>query len=285
MIILQIHRKNLCWFLSMFDWNVHLPCRSDSLSQRWNDERTMTADELLHCLSRYIHAARTVVTNANFMIFNETLDYAQVSKFCLGLRELLPEAYVTMLVDLSPSCPSEHIHRLMESGVNAVTFHSYFQKITVDKYSSVLGLSKVAAGLNMPILIDASYGSTDMYIYNNLSLAGSILSEITDVPVVLMHSGGARAMEAFLLADACPNVFLDTSFSVPYYMDSTIEKDLAYAYKRIGVERVLFGSDFPYVSFENAVSKTRLFFERNGFSDPEIEIVFSNSPNKVFVQA
>jgi len=266
----------------MFDWNVHLPCRSDSLSQRWNDERTMTADELLHCFNMYIQAARTLVTNANFMIFNETLDYVQVSKFCSGIRQLLPDANVTMLIDFSVSSPSEYIQRLMESGVNAVTLHSYFQKITVDQYSNVLGLAKAAASLNMPILIDSSYGSTNMYLYNNLSLAASILREITDVPVVLMHSGGARAMEAFLLADACPNVFLDTSFSVPYYMDSTIEKDLAFAYKRIGVERVLFGSDFPYISFEDALSKTRLFFERNGFSDSEIEIVFSNTPQKVF---
>ena len=50
-----------------------------------------------------------------------------------------------------------------------------------------------------------------------------------------MHSGGGRAMEASLHADACPNVFLDISFSVPYYMDSTIEKDLAFADNRTGV--------------------------------------------------
>lgn len=266
----------------MFDWNVHLPCRSDSLNKRWNDERTMTADELLGCSYLYLDAVNKVATSANFMIFNESLDYCQVSKFCLGIREILPDANVTMLLDISVSSASEHIQRLMESGINAVTFHSYFQKITDDHSSGVFGLAKAAASFNMPILIDSSYGSTDMYLCNNLSLAASVLSEINDVPVVLMHSGGARALEAFLLADACPNVFLDTSFSVPYYMDSTIEQDLAFAYKRIGVERVLFGSDFPYISFEDALSKTRLFFERNGFSDSEIEIVFSNSPQKAF---
>ena len=266
----------------MFDWNVHLPCGSDSLGQRWHDERNMSADELLGCSRLYFDAVRTVVTNANFMIFNEKLGQVHVSKFCSGIRRLLPEANVTMLIDFSVSNPSEHIQGLIESGVNAVAFHSYFQKITVDHYSSVLNQAKIAASFNMPILIDSSYGSTDMYLCNNLSLAAFILREITNVPVLLMHSGGARAMEAFLLADACSNVFLDTSFSVPYYMDSTIENDLAFAYKRIGVERVLFGSDFPYVDFQDALSKTRLFFERNGFSDSEIEIVFSNTPQKVF---
>ena len=266
----------------MFDWNVHLPCRSDSLGQRWNDERTMTADELLQCLSLYIDTTRGVVTNANFMIFNESLDYGQVSKFCLGVRKELLGAHVTMLLDSSAPNPSDHVHSLMESGVNAVTFHSYFQRITHDQHSNVLSLAKAAADLRLPILIDSSFGSTDMYRCDNLSLAASILKEVSDVPVMLMHSGGARAMEAFLLADACPNVLLDTSFSVPYFLGSTIESDLAFAYKRIGVERVVFGSDFPYISFEDALSKTRLFFERNGFSDSEIEIVFSNTPKKVF---
>ena len=108
----------------MFDWNVHLPCRSDSLGQRWNDERDMTADELLDCSNLYFDAVNNVVTSSNFMIFNESLDYAQVSKFCSGIRLILPDANVTMLADLSVSSPSEHIQRLMECGINAVTFHS-----------------------------------------------------------------------------------------------------------------------------------------------------------------
>lgn len=266
----------------MFDWNVHLPCGGESLDQRWNDERTMTADGLLNCFKQYIDAAQTVNINANFMIFNEVLDYGDVRKFCAGVRQVLPDANVTMLFDFSVPNSNYHIRKLLESGVNSVTFHSYFQKITDDLHSCVLGVAKAAACLEVPILIDSSYGSTDMYRCNNLTLAASILNDISNVPVVLMHSGGARAMEAFLLADACPNVFLDTSFSVPYYMDSTIEKDLAFAYRRIGVDRVLFGSDFPYVNFQDSIMKTQLFFERNGFSDSEIESVFSNTPKKVF---
>ena len=266
----------------MFDWNVHLPCASESLEQRWHDERTMTADGLLDCFQKYINAAQTTNINANFMIFNEVLDYDDVREFCTGVRQVLPDANVTMLFDFTASNPTDHIRNLLESGVNSVTFHSYFQKITDDLHSCVLGVAKAAASLEVPILIDSSYGSTDMYRCNNLTLAASILSEVSSVPVVLMHSGGARAMEAFLLADVCPNVFLDTSFSVPYYMGSTIEKDLAFAYRKIGVDRVLFGSDFPYVNLQDSIIKTRLFFERNGFSDAEIDTAFSNTPKKVF---
>ena len=141
-----------------------------------------------------------------------------------------------------------------------------FQKISEQYFDKAREVSIVASKLNMPILIDTSYGSVNMYQYDNLKLAAHILRHVKNVPVVLLHSGGARAMEAMLLAESCSNVFLDTSFSVFYYEGSSIESDLAFAYKRIGLERVLYGSDFPYVSLEDSVASTRNFLIRNEFS-------------------
>lgn len=115
-----------------------------------------------------------------------------------------------------------------------------------------------------------------------MTLAASILKSVNDVPVMFVRSGSARAIEAFLLANAFLNVLLVASFSVLYFVDSTINKDLAFTYKRIGAERVVFGSYFPYVGFEDVLSKTRLFFERNGFSDSEINTVFLNRPQEGF---
>jgi len=266
----------------MFDWNIHLPCRKSSdLQGRLLDEFTMTSDQLISCLNHYSPSIHNAVSTGNFMIFNHSLEYESVKLLSSEFRRDFSGSLVTFLADLNSSTPFESVKKLNSSGVDAIKFHCYAQKISEKFYGVALEYSRAAEDFNMPIFIDTSYGSVDMYCYDNLKLAAFLLSEIKSVPVVLLHSGGARAMEAFLLADACPNVFLDTSFSVPYYMDSTIEKDLAFAYKRIGVERVLFGSDFPYINFEDALSKTRLFFERNGFLDSEIEIVFSNTPQKV----
>ena len=266
----------------MFDWNIHLPCKKDDLLARLLDEGCMTTDQLIYCFNQYKSSIQHAVGTGNFMIFNSALKYEDINYLSGELRRGFSDSFITILADLSIANPREHVKNLKSNGVDAIKFHCYFQRISENFFRTSLEYSVAAADLNMPILIDSSYGSTEMYSYDSLKLAAFLLREIKSVPVVLLHSGGARAMEAFLLADACPNVFLDTSFSVPYYMDSTIEKDLAFAYKRIGVERVLFGSDFPYISFEDALFKTRLFFERNGFSDTEIEIVFSNTPQRVF---
>jgi predicted TIM-barrel fold metal-dependent hydrolase len=70
------------------------------------------------------------------------------------------------------------------------------------------------------------------------------------------------------------NVMLDTSFSLNYYLGSSIEKDYAFAYRRLGAKRVLFGSDVPYVNFENVFSEQLDFFNRFGFSSEDLENIF-----------
>jgi len=189
----------------------------------------------------------------------------------------MPGSLLTILVDFDFKNATSYVKNLKKAGIDAIKFHCYFQKISEQYFDKAREVSIVASKLNMPILIDTSYGSVNMYQYDNLKLAAHILRHVKNVPVVLLHSGGARAMEAMLLAESCSNVFLDTSFSVFYYEGSSIESDLAFAYKRIGLERVLYGSDFPYVSLEDSVASTRNFLIRNEFSKNQISAFFDRS--------
>ena len=266
----------------MFDFNIHLPCGGDALTERLCDEGSMSGYELSKCFNYYLPAMEGCIDSANFMLFNESLSTDDASSFSSLVRSHFKSARFTILGDIHADDSAEKLSSLKESGVDAVKFHCYFQSIRESDFPKVMHLAKTAVELNMPIFIDASYGSTGMYCYDNLKLAAYVLEEIKTVPVVLLHSGGARAMEAFLLADACPNVFLDTSFSVPYYLGSSIETDLAFAYKKVGSERVIYGSDFPYISFEESLSKTKLFFERNKFSESDCETIFSGISQRLF---
>ena len=120
-----------------------------------------------------------------------------------------------------------------------------------------------------------------MYQYDNLRLAAFLLEEITSIPVVLLHSGGARILEAFLLAGACPNVYLESSFSLPYYIGSSVEQDMAFAYKRVS-EKVIYGSDFPYVDMATSLKTFLKFVKDWEFTDAEIEGFLSLNVKKVF---
>lgn len=270
----------------MFDWNIHLPCGSDGLDDRWCDEGKMNGQQLIHCLNSYQHQLSSFCDAGNFMVFNASLGYGDVHAFASKVEELFPSSTITMLANfgLEQKDIAAHVKTLRDCGIYAVKFHCYFQKIGEDWFETALLYASEAQKLGMPILIDTSYGSTEMYTYDNLKLAARVLKFVTECPVILLHSGGARAIEAFLLADACPNVYLETSFSIPYYLDSSIEKDLAFAYKKIGASRVLYGSDFPYVDLKQSLDATHTFMQRNNFPLADIAEILSHNPESLLVQ-
>jgi len=261
----------------MFDWNVHLPCGKTDLDEQLLDEGSMQLPDLIRCFNKHYSSLSKNVSACNFMLFNSKLSLDDVSYFSQHVKTKMPGSLLTILVDFDFEKATSYAENLKSAGVDAIKFHCYFQKISEQLYDKALEMSIEASKLHMPIMIDTSYGSVDMYQYDNLKLASHILRRVKNVPVVLLHSGGVRAMQAMLLAESCSNVFLDTSFSVTYYEGSSIESDLAFAYKRIGLERVLYGSDFPYVSLEDSVASTRNFLIRNEFSKNQISAFFDRS--------
>lgn len=265
----------------MFDSNIHLPCGPEGLDDRWCDEGSMGQRELLGCFDYHLPTLKEKIDAGNFMLFNENLSASEALSFTSVVRKTFADARFTVLVDIHNPKESERLLSMKKAGIDAIKFHCYFQKIEEADFPKVMELSKVAVDLNMPIFIDTSYGSTGMYRYDNLRLAAYLLEEITDVPVVLLHSGGSRVLEAFLLADACPNVYLEASFSLPYYLGSSVERDMAFIYKKIA-ERVVYGSDFPYVDMDSSISKFMTFSQNWGFSDSQVEGFLNTNVKKVF---
>ena len=261
----------------MFDWNVHLPCGKTDLDEQLLDEGSMQLPDLIRCFNKHYSSLSKNVSACNFMLFNSKMSHDDISDFSQHVKSKMPGSLLTILVDFDFKKAASYVDNLKRAGVDAIKFHCYFQKISQQLYDKALEVSIEASKRNMPIMIDTSYGSVDMYQYDNLKLAAYILRQVKNVPVVLLHSGGARAMQAMLLAESCSNVFLDTSFSVTYYKGSSIESDLAFAYKRIGLGRVLYGSDFPYVSLEDSVDSTRNFLIRNEFSTNQISTFFGRT--------
>jgi predicted TIM-barrel fold metal-dependent hydrolase len=64
---------------------------------------------------------------------------------------------------------------------------------------------------------------------------------------VIPHFGAGFFREALMVADLCPNVYLDTSSSNSWMRYETGDVDLAVVFRRaldvLGPQRILFGSD------------------------------------------
>ncbi len=165
-------------------------------------------------------------------------------------------------------------------GFCSIAFHSYLQEIEAADFDKVLELAKVAEKLGLFICICSAYGSKKIYKYHSLPLAVH-LAESVNCPIVLIHGGGAKILEAFLIADMFPNIYLETSFSLPYWMGSSIEMDFAYVMKKLGCHRWMYGSDAPFMSFEQSIQTHMEFFKKYNFSDRDIDNVLSGTAAKL----
>lgn len=94
--------------------------------------------------------------------------------------------------------------------------------------------------LGLPSRFDMRY-SNPLDVYK-------LAAEFPKTPFIIPHFGGGMLREALLLADLCPNVYLDTSSSNKWMQYEGL--DLATVFKRalavVGSERLLFGSDSSF---------------------------------------
>ncbi|MGH6955025.1 MAG: amidohydrolase family protein [Alphaproteobacteria bacterium] len=175
----------------------------------------------------------------------------------------------------APGC-RERVERAAALGLRAVTFHPYLQRIESSEYARVSEIALAAGARGLIVAINAAYGSRMIYRVRPLELAVALL-EAGAGPVVLLHGGGAKVLEALLIAEAYPGVYLETSFSLSYWLGSRVEADFAFALSKLGPERCLFGSDAPFCDRGAAVADHLRFFERHGFDARAIERIMGGT--------
>jgi uncharacterized protein len=174
-------------------------------------------------------------------------------------------SYYSQIAPLGTNNAISRIATARDAGAATITFHPYLQQINADRHREAVQLAHAASEMGLPICICTAYGSSEIHNVTPLEVASSI-AEAVSTPVVLVHGGGAKVIEAMLIADAFPNVYLDTSFSLSYWLGSSVEKDMAFAMKKLGPEKWMFGSDAPFVELDKALDDHFYFLDRHGFS-------------------
>jgi len=268
--------------MSYSDLNIHLPFPG-LCGQMLEDETQLSGSKLIDRFHFAVESAGSNMQGANIMLFNQDLALNDIKKLASAASlGQVQDLFFTFLSSPERILSFDDLSELSLAGISAVKFHSYRQKISSSHFSKFLSIAKWAEGLQMPILIDASFGSLQMYQYDNLRLIACIAEQVSRVPIVILHSGGARAIEAMLLAESATNIFLDMSFSIPYYLGSSVEQDYAFAYKKIGVDRVVYGSDYPYLSHDKSLLTALEFCERNGFTEAHKSWLFRDTFRRIF---
>jgi hypothetical protein len=102
------------------------------------------------------------------------------------------------------------------------------------------------------------------------------------VPIIVPHFGAGYFREALMLADLCPNVYLDTSSSNHWMRYQESHLDLRHVFRRTldvaGPGRILFGTDSSFFprGWQQAIfeDQARALYEA-GLSAADAELIFS----------
>ena len=265
----------------VFDFNIHLPIIiSKNVNETIHQDLNLNEDKLNQGLDFY-KSYLNKIKGFNLLLFNTDLFSNSISTFSKNL-EYFKKTSITSLIDFRRHDIYDYIDILIQKNVKAVMVNSYIQKISKRDLSLVLKIFKYCEKKNLIICIDGSYGTSKMLEYDNLKLMCIVAEKIKKTPIVIIHSGGLHIKEVMLLALENPNIFLDTSFSLPFYINSSIENDFAFALKKIGMNRVFYGSDSPYMNPKKAFEAHLDFLEKYKFSYSEIENFFSENAIKFF---
>jgi uncharacterized protein len=191
-----------------------------------------------------------------------------------GLGEAITEAGtrfpVAIAIDFRRADAEARLEQAHAAGAAALKFHPYLQRIVPADYERAVALSLAAERLGMFVMVCCSYGTRALERHDGVRLAARIADTVR-CPIVMSHGGGRQVLEAMLVAADAPQVLLETSFSLPYYLGSSIETDYAFAMRKLGASRWMYGSDAPFVSVPESLRLALSFFERHRFTPAEVD--------------
>jgi uncharacterized protein len=170
------------------------------------------------------------------------------------------------------------MERLKRLGVRVLKLHPNSQSFDVAA-PSVEAVVRKAGELGLVLLFDA-YSPWDA---NETGKFVMLAVKNPQTRFILAHLGGARFPEMAVFASIRKfdwykrNVWFDLSFVAAFYAASPFADQLRWVCRQIGVDRLLFGSDFPVDTPRVAADAIR----KLGFSADEQRQIFFDNANQL----
>lgn len=254
----------------MFDFNIHLVPEHVPLEEKLEVDRSLAGKALVKAVENRLEKLKDCTTGCNLMLFNTSLQTEDTYRTIQQAIEVYGKpTLLTWLLDFRAEHIESILNRAWEYGIRSFMFHAYLQNICYQDYPQIIRACQWISEKRGLICIDTSYGSLRMYDYDNLKLVAHVSQHIQKSPIVMIHGGGKRILEAMLLAEHAQNLILDTSFSLDYYLGSSLEKDFVFALKKLGSKRFIYGSDHPYIDFKISRKNIHQFLSSHAISEEE----------------
>ncbi len=181
------------------------------------------------------------------------------------------------LAGISVACLFPAMHRYSIQGSEA---RQVFEWAKENERSVFVHCGVLSVGIRKRLGLPSAF---DMRFSNPIDLHAVALSYPT-VPIIVPHFGAGYFREALMLADLCPNIYLDTSSSNSWMRYQVSSLDLRHVFRHaldvVGPKRLLFGTDssfFPRGWHHQIFDEQATALYEIGLSEADARAVFSEN--------
>lgn len=171
------------------------------------------------------------------------------------------------------------VDRVSERGARALKLHPNTQQFDVSDRGVKEVVSR-AAVRHLPVLFDA-YSPFDA---DRPGKFIRLAMEVPDARIILAHGHGPRFPDLIVydILARYPwwrrNVWIDLSVTANLLAPGPFAEQFAWVCRRVGVDRLIFGSDYPLDDPKEAVGALRLL----GFSESELSAILYDNAARLF---
>lgn len=178
--------------------------------------------------------------------------------------------------------PARELERAVtKHGLKGLKLHPRKQGFGVEQTDRVVNVVAKAVELGVPVVFDAFPYGTRALRDTSLELIELVAEAVPQAAIVIAHMGGHRLFDALTLARSSRSIYLDTSLTLARYKGSSLENDVFYAIRRLGVDRCIYGSDHPDVELGASYRLMQEQLDMHGFSRDERAALFGGTIAKL----
>lgn len=179
---------------------------------------------------------------------------------------------------LPPASLVEHVRELAALGARGIKLHPVSQGFLPED-PRLSAIYEACSETGLVVLSHSGPGHHGGASARPSEFA-AVLERWPDLRLVLAHLGGASWVEAGALAEAYPQVVFDLSEIIEWVgaPNAPSSEDLVGLIRSIGVERVMFGSDFPWYDPGHSADRTA---DLPGLGRAELEAVLGGNATRV----
>lgn len=250
----------------IIDCHVHIHPEADG----WGDRYDASLDTLMDALRQ------GPVDKAVLLPIAPKVSNDFIYKACKSYPDQL-----IGFASVEPNDPQRSVieleHAVFNLGLKGLKLHPRLQGFGINDFQNILPLIQKSALLNIPVLIDGFIYGSNMFELKVLELINRLACSVPEAKIILAHAGGFQLFDALMIAKSTYNVYLDISFTPQYFRGSSIIKDLGFVIKKLGVDRIIYGSDHPEMPLLTTFSETLDILQQYGLTSSQIDAILGEN--------